>query len=1351
MLFLHVHRCRAFMQKIIALVFCFIFFQNYAFSQYGTSCIIAEPFCTGTTYSFPMVTNTAAESGPNYGCLYSQPNPNWYYLNILNPGDFLIHLESPTGNDIDFAIWGPFLSPTTPCTAQLTAGCTSCPNNTSLPWPNSTYPAGNLVDCSYDPAYFENVHISNAVSGTYYIMVVTNASNSPGTIQMSQISGTGTTNCGCPYCFLANYVKTPCDTNTNTFNIIGNIIPQMPFTQGYIYISLNNSLIDSILINNSNSYPFTINNIPSTGQSYNLNFRHSDLINNPFCDNSYYITAPVPCVENFCYAGMDKNVCGLGTNLNASLPPGYTNAYWTFPTGVSSYNINYPNAIISANDYGTYSLVWHVTSPSGISVSDTVEITFNQIPTANFIQTNNIVCSGDTAEFLYNGTSGPNAQLNWTFNGGIVVSNVNSQNPIVYWDTYGYKTIRLSIIENGCYSYLYKTIYNPNPVEITISENNLSCTSGNTVSQQSIGTTNAISPVSYSFSQQNVPPFITGNYQVTVTDNNGCTDTASFSINDSTTIVNADLYHINCFGENTGSIRLYVTSPYQPVTYLWSTGAASDLVSNITAGTYQTTITYSNGCSSTYSYTITQKPQINYSCTINKPSCSGNTNGSIIGTASGGTPPYSYLWSNGSTSASLTGIAAGNYDITITDSFFCSVSFSYTVVPNTIYIGATITKECDSTCNGTIYPSFSNVVLPVNYYWSNGDFNSIADSLCAGIYSITVIDAASCTKTQDFTVLSTNNTMSPIINSISDSSCYYPCNAQVSININGGTSPYKLFWDGVTATNYSTNNITKNNLCPGNYTIPIKDKNNCLSELSFSIDTFPSPEAFLLSPSIQYLCQNSSAILNASSINGDTCFWSNNISNNIPFTVNSSGNLNYIFTVENSMGCSDTVIAKIVSYPNQIITNPDINVCLGTSITLYAYGNDLISFVWDQGVQSGIPFIPTFSTNYVVNSTSSMGCQDTDTVHVTVFPLPNVFAGVDDSVCEGSFYTLQATGGIQYVWNHGVVQGIPFQLTENEIFSVIVSDQHSCLNTDSVTLSIIPLPFLDAGIDQTICKFDTVVLQATSNYPVFWNNGVQQGVPFSVTNTTTYIVSTDSSNNCNTTDTLLITVIDPPYIFSGNDTLVCSQQTITLHAISDGSGITWNLGVVQDVPFIINQPGYFTATATNSNGCSNSDSIFIDIFSFFVPQISFYNDTLFADPSFYLYTWYDELNNVVGGNQSYFIPSISQEYYAVAHYLNCTSDSSSHVSVIVTSQTNNNHYNDLIIYPNPASNQIVVTQNGNYNLVNIYSYTGKIINSLILTEKKQIIYIYDLSAGVYFFEFSGIDENRVVKIHVFKN
>jgi hypothetical protein len=137
--------------------------------------------------------NVGVSSLGNIGCLSTAPNPVWYWMEVGDPGNININMTSPTGNDIDFIAWGPFTSVADACSNISLTSCYSCPNNTSNP---SFYPYGNIVDCSYDPASYETCHINNAQSGQIYMLLITNFSNRPGTINFSQTSGTGNTNCG---------------------------------------------------------------------------------------------------------------------------------------------------------------------------------------------------------------------------------------------------------------------------------------------------------------------------------------------------------------------------------------------------------------------------------------------------------------------------------------------------------------------------------------------------------------------------------------------------------------------------------------------------------------------------------------------------------------------------------------------------------------------------------------------------------------------------------------------------------------------------------------------------------------------------------------------------------------------------------------------------------------------------------------------------------------------------------------------------------------------------------------------------------------------------------------------------
>jgi hypothetical protein len=166
-------------------------------------CVNSDPFCTGTTYNFPAGVNAGTgESGPNYGCLGSTPNPVWYYLLVDQPGNIEIYIHSNPQKDLDFICWGPFTSQTGPCTAQLTNN-----GNPGSHWasgPGGGYPSGNTVDCSYNSSWQEWCYIPNAQTGQYYILLITNYSNSACNIIFEQLNagqpGAGSTNCNIVVC-----------------------------------------------------------------------------------------------------------------------------------------------------------------------------------------------------------------------------------------------------------------------------------------------------------------------------------------------------------------------------------------------------------------------------------------------------------------------------------------------------------------------------------------------------------------------------------------------------------------------------------------------------------------------------------------------------------------------------------------------------------------------------------------------------------------------------------------------------------------------------------------------------------------------------------------------------------------------------------------------------------------------------------------------------------------------------------------------------------------------------------------------------------------------------------------------
>ena len=176
--------------------------ENLRAMTQNNFCNTSEPFCTDNgLYEFPAGVNAGSgESGPYYDCLHTTPNPAWYYLRILDPGNMDIYMYSTPQVDIDFCCWGPFEDPLEPCPDGLMRA--------------------KVVSCSYSTNWNETCTIRNAVEGEYYILLITNYSNRSCNIHFSKTAGEATTDCSIlpP---LVNYNEPVCVGSDLTFTANG--------------------------------------------------------------------------------------------------------------------------------------------------------------------------------------------------------------------------------------------------------------------------------------------------------------------------------------------------------------------------------------------------------------------------------------------------------------------------------------------------------------------------------------------------------------------------------------------------------------------------------------------------------------------------------------------------------------------------------------------------------------------------------------------------------------------------------------------------------------------------------------------------------------------------------------------------------------------------------------------------------------------------------------------------------------------------------------------------------------------------------------------------------------------------
>jgi len=293
--------------------------------------------------------------------------------------------------------------------------------------------------------------------------------------------------------------------------------------------------------------------------------------------------------------------------------------------------------------------------------------------------------------------------------------------------------------------------------------------------------------------------------------------------NISATITKTD---VQCFSESSGSATVTATGGSN-YTYLWSNGATTQTISNVPGGTYTVTVTASGNATATASVTInTPASGVNASASATTTTC-GQSTGTASVNPSGGTPGYTQLWSTGATTTTISGLAAGNYSVTVTDSHGCNSTATVQVTtPNGPSATTSVANANCAGGNGNVNVTVTGGTGTITYHWSNNATTQNLTGVAPGTYTLTVSDANSCSFTISATVsapaaisLSGNTTNTSNGNN----------NGAVNLTATGGNGSFAYSWS-----NNSTNEDISN-LAAGTYTVTVTDQNNCTATASFTV------------------------------------------------------------------------------------------------------------------------------------------------------------------------------------------------------------------------------------------------------------------------------------------------------------------------------------------------------------------------------------------------------------------------------------------------------------------------------------------------------------------------------------
>lgn len=277
-----------------------------------------------------------------------------------------------------------------------------------------------------------------------------------------------------------------------------------------------------------------------------------------------------------------------------------------------------------------------------------------------------------------------------------------------------------------------------------------------------------------------------------------------------------------------------------PYTILWDTGATTTTLSGVAAGTYTYTVTDNVGCTYTDSATIATNSIAITGTTSTTDATCGNPDGTATVTPTNGAAPYTYSWSNGATTATAIGLAAGSYTVTVTDANGCTGTLNATVVD----LGApsitaqSVDVSCYDGTNGSIDITVTGGTPPYSFSWSNGATTEDLTGIPAGSYTGTVTDDAGCTAVGGPIVINEPDSIAPTA-AATDVSVAGGSDGSIDLTVTGGTAPYTYSWDnGATTEDIS-------GLMAGTYVVTITDANGCTATLSVEVMDGPASIATL--------------------------------------------------------------------------------------------------------------------------------------------------------------------------------------------------------------------------------------------------------------------------------------------------------------------------------------------------------------------------------------------------------------------------------------------------------------------------------------------------------------------------
>ncbi|HOM37088.1 MAG TPA: choice-of-anchor L domain-containing protein [Bacteroidales bacterium] len=666
----------------------------------------------------------------------------------------------------------------------------------------------------------------------------------------------------------------------------------------------------------------------------------------------------------------------------------------------------FQNIEISGNSFfpstfgiGEHTILYGYSAPNGCTSYTQKQITIFEQPEISFEILNPVSCFGANDASVKAITNVP-AEIFWIEEDSIISTILS--NASAGWHK------AMAISEFGCTTVDSINIDSPAPLNIQISgTQQLQCPeNANAILTANCYGGNA--PYNYQWNTGHINPTITelsvGEYSLTVTDNNLCSEIASFTILPPDTI-QVEIFSKNpkCYGYSDGEIEIITNT--QNSSIVWNdNNSTSFLRENLIAANYSFEITYNNVCKYNGEVTLAQPEEIKILATVTDVNCENNF-GSILISVTGGTEPYEFLWNNGENLNFLENIPAGVYELSVTDSNNCVEDTVITILANgnlTVNIQEVSPIKCYDGTDGKLIAVTEN--NDVEYLWSTGEASQQISDLPAGTYSVTISDTKGCTGTTEYTLQNPN----PIIREINTTPvrCFAENNGEIRISVNLPESELFCIWkDGAVGLN-------RENLYSGTYYFTISDTNGCSVSDSVFIEEPEAPLSIEFSFSNPKCHNSNDGQINAFASGGIPPYyfeWKFK-----EYSYNDSKIINlpagtYSLTVSDSNDCkTETTITleepeqikiNAISFPVSCNNNPDgkliIKATGGLSPYIYRVNNRIYNDSIIENLPPGLFTIKSIDSNNCSSDEISVSISDSE---LECLIIPNAFTPNGDGI-----------------------------------------------------------------------------------------------------------------------------------------------------------------------------------------------------------------------------------------------------------------------------------------------------------------------------------------------------------------